>query len=133
MPFEKQIASYSDRFVTQALLVNIFAEMTGKSTYVAFPEGEPNEALIDALPMYLALTNDTEKRGQINFLLDRVCAENIGPLDIVFFDDKPENLATADQLMAERSRVISFRGVLVDKVKGYSVPEIDQPVRGCSR
>jgi len=125
MPFEKEIASYSDELVTQSLLIDTFARMTGGNRFVAFPGGEANEALVDSLPMYLALTDDTEKRGQIQFLLERICAENEGALQIVFFDDKNENLVTAQSVMVDHVRVSSFNNVLVDRVMGYHVPDIN--------
>lgn len=125
MPFEKQIAHYPDHVINQSLITSLFSEMTGHEKYVAFPEGPSNESLIDALPTYLAMIGDTEKRGQFQFLLDRICAENEDALEIFFFDDKPDNIATAHSLMSENARISSFHTLLVDRVIGYEAPEIE--------
>ena len=120
MPFERTIARLKDSELNANRLLNEFRNQTGGDIYNnGFGE---NTNLAEALPMYLAAIDDTEKKGQFTYLLKRVEAANKGNLEIFFFDDKPENLQTAKALFSQHER-ISVHCALVDKVKDYTLPE----------
>ncbi|MCH9755813.1 MAG: hypothetical protein K0U37_01305 [Gammaproteobacteria bacterium] len=119
--FERIISDYRDELINCVLLTQEFNQITGGNRYVEFPGGEANQTLTNALPMYLAMTGDTEKRGQFQCLLERVTTETEDNLDVFYFDDKPENLDVAKALFESHDRISTFQTVLVDRVEGYQL------------
>ena len=120
MPFEQKISALNDSEITAQVLHRQFSALTGGDIYEN-GLGEKS-SLTDALPMYLAVIQDTEKKGQFGFLLERVEAENEGNLDVFFFDDKPENLDNAQALFATHKRITAYFA-LVDRIHNYTVPD----------
>lgn len=124
IPFEREISALSDTQITAGVLNQRFNQKTGGEIYNDGLGGKTS--LTEALPMYLAATNDTEKKGQFEFLLKRIAAKNPqGNLNIYFFDDKEENLRSAQAVFADHPR-ITAHCVHVDKVEGYTVPSAIQ-------
>lgn len=130
LAFEKKIETLPLSSLTLSSLLSVFSKLTGGAQYVEDPFDPSSKVeLALALPTYLAMTGDTEKRGQFEFLLERVLNENEGPLEVFFFDDKPENLATAQQLFKTNNKVMAYHTIEVDSVSQYTVPrEILYPV-----
>ncbi len=112
--FERYISNYRDEAIDNQLLHKIFREITLGDVYAESPGSAANQSLADALPMYLAMTGDTDKKGQLECLLERVAKENDGPFEITFFDDKPENLEAAQRVFEDDSRISSYTPHLVD-------------------
>jgi hypothetical protein len=118
MPFEREIAALKDEEITKDVLCARFSSLTGG---VRYPNGlGENEELTSALPTYLAMTGDTEKKGQFEFLLEHVKHKSDGPMEFFFFDDKPENLCQAQAVFDAHQ--IAFRRIHVTKVAGYQIP-----------
>lgn len=127
LPFEKRVEALGVKAAKLSVLLDLFSTMTGGRQYVEDPfEPSSKQELTLALPTYLAMTGDTEKKGQFEFLLERVLKENDGPLQVVYFDDKSENLATAEKLFKTHKRILDYHLIEVDKVSGYNVPDIPQ-------
>lgn len=120
MPFEETISALSDSEVTLNTLHKKFGYLTKGDIYDS-PFGDKC-SLTEALLSHLVMTEDTEKKGQFELLLQRVEAEHEGELEVFFFDDKPENLATAQALFGNHKRVTSHV-FLVPNVQNYMVPD----------
>ena len=124
MAFEAKIGKLEDEAIKPPTLLKLFSIMTGGSHYQEDPFNPDSKSeLALALPTYLAMAGDTEKRGQFEFLLERVLMENEGDLEILFFDDKAENLVTGEQLFSAHQRISSYHLFEVDDVSDYTVPD----------
>ena len=122
--FEQSIARLPDRAIHLEAITHQFSTQTGGSIYPD-PLGGTTDVcpLSDALPNYLAVHEDTEKKGQFRFLLQAVVNENPDePIKAFFFDDKVENTRSFQEIAAEFP-TITAHTVLVDKVEGYKVPQ----------
>ncbi|MDF1678827.1 MAG: hypothetical protein P1U32_09060 [Legionellaceae bacterium] len=114
LAFERCISDYRDEAIDNQLLHKVFREMTLGDIYAESPYSDTKQSLADALPMYLAMTGDTDKEGQLGCLLERVARENDEPLEVIFFDDKPENLEAARRIFKNDTRISSYTAHLVD-------------------
>jgi len=116
--FERAIASKSN--ITEAGLVTAFqAKAPGASYPTGFGE---NDTLANAMPSYLAIQGDTEKKGQVAFLCEKVAADGfaLNNIHIDFFDDKPENLQSVKNTL--ESKNIACSTYEVHAIKDYRIP-----------
>lgn len=130
LSFEAEIGLHEYSEIDAELLCSVFDELTGGNCYAEMPDSSPNQLLRNALGMYLAITDDTEKKGQLNFLLNQIENTASEEVELFFFDDKPENIRSAEQIFnsakqQSRSHISSYHTFLVDKVKDF-VPEQSQ-------
>ncbi len=124
--FEQEIEHLDDAKINRLVIANKFLERTGGYCYVEDPfEPVPNQELSLALPTYLAMIGDTEKKGQFEFLLQRIAANGVelADIDLYFFDDKVENISTAKTIFSKCPNLHSSHTILVDKIHGFEVPE----------
>jgi hypothetical protein len=122
--FEREIEHLHDTNINSLVIANKFLEITGGYCYVEDPfEPIANQELSLALPTYLAMIGDTEKKGQFEFLLQRIVASGaqFADIDLYFFDDKVENISTAKTLFAACPYLHSSHTILVDKIHGFEL------------
>lgn len=124
---EKNIEQSCETMINANLLVEEGRKITGD---MLFPDGlgDLEEDITYAMNTYLMVTNDCEKKGQLEFLFKQIEERNNDELNLFFFDDKIENLQVATSVFHNASRVKNFSGFEVQSVQNYCAPEITESI-----
>lgn len=127
--FEKRVANKAKPQQTD--LTRAFDAVNGAKLY---PDGLGETTKLDeAMPSYLAVQRDTEKKGQVEFLLqkfayDGFAAENT---QVHVFDDKAENLAKIQTVLQQNN--FQCQTFEVKAVETYQVPQQLHSVKDSSK